>query len=144
MSSAQFFSPTFVLFPRAALMDAEPVVYIVDDDDGVRDSLSVLMESVGLRSRTFDSANAFLKAAVSPDSGCVILDIRMPGMNGLDLLDHLSQTKTGNPVVIVTAEADDKARARAKRGGAVALLEKPFLENQLLDTVFEMLGRKPA
>src|SRR2546425_7108876 len=101
-------------------------VCIVDDDASLRRSVRNLLTSVGFRVETFESAEAFLQSAERSRTGCVVLDLRMPGMSGLDLLGHLAATGSRIPVIILTAHSDDEARRRTLQAGAVAHLGKPF------------------
>lgn len=121
-------------------------VSIVDDDESLRRSLRNLLGSVGLRVETFASAEAFLRSAHQEQTGCLVLDLRMPGMNGFDLLKHLSSTGSRIPVVILTAHGDDVARHRSLQAGEVAFLSKPFNGNVLLDAIRTALdqGGGPA
>ena len=114
---------------------SERLVSIVDDDESLRRSVRNLLTSVGLRVETFASAEAFLQSAHRDDTGCVVLDLRMPGMSGLDLLLHLSTTGSQIPVVVLTAHSDDEARRRTLHAGAFAFLGKPFHGEALLDAV---------
>jgi len=111
------------------------VVCIVDDDASLRRSLRNLLMSVGFRVETFESAEAFLEAIHRDGIGCVVLDVRMGGMSGLDLLRHLVATGSRIRAIILTAHADDETRRRALEAGAVAFLEKPFQSAALLDAV---------
>ena len=111
------------------------LVSIVDDDESLRRSLRNLLGSVGFRVETFASAEAFLQSTHQAQTGCLVLDLRMPGMNGFDLLTHLSGTGSRIPAVILTAHGDDEARRRSLQAGAVAFLTKPFKGNALLDAV---------
>jgi FixJ family two-component response regulator len=121
------------------------IVSIVDDDESLRRSLRNLLGSVGFRVETFPSAEAFLQSIHQAQTGCLVLDLRMSGMNGFDLLTHLSGTGSRIPAVILTAHGDEEARQRALRAGAVAFLTKPFNSNALLDAVRAALdqGRRP-
>jgi FixJ family two-component response regulator len=126
---------------------ARPIVSVVDDDESLRRSLKNLLGSVGFRVETFASAEAFLQSTHREQTGCLVLDLRMPGMNGLDLLRHLSGTGARIPVIILTAHGDDEARQQSLRAGAVAFLSKPFNANTLLDAVRTALdpdGRRPG
>ncbi len=114
---------------------SERLVAIVDDDESLRRSVGNLLTSVGLRVETFASAEAFLQSAHHADTGCVVLDLRMPGMSGLDLLLHLATTDARIPVVILTAHSDDEVRRHTLQAGAVAFLGKPFHGEALLDAV---------
>jgi len=111
------------------------IVSIVDDDESLRRSLRNLLGSVGLRVETFASAEAFLESNHHDQTGCLVLDLRMPGMNGFDLLTHLSGTGSRIPAVILTAHGDDETRQRSLQAGAVAFLSKPFNGNALIDAV---------
>ena len=111
------------------------VVSIVDDDASLRRSLRNLLTSVGFRVETFASADDFLGSVQRETTACLVLDLRMAGMNGLDLLRHLAVTDSRIPVVILTAHGDDEARQRALEAGAVAFLGKPFRADDLLGAV---------
>jgi len=111
------------------------VVCIVDDDASLRRSLRNLLMSVGFRVETFQSAELFLESVPRENPGCVVLDLRMPGMSGLDLLRQLAATGSRIPVIILTAHGDDETRRRSLQAGAVAFLEKPFQSGALLAAV---------
>ena len=115
--------------------DDRSVVCIVDDDASLRRSLRNLLMSVGFRVETFQSAELFLESVPRENPGCVVLDLRMPGMSGLDLLRQLAATGSRIPVIILTAHGDDETRRRSLQAGAVAFLEKPFQSAALLDAV---------
>ena len=115
------------------------VVSIVDDDASLRRSLRNLLTSVGFSVETFPSVEDFLRSVERETTACLVLDLRMAGMNGLDLLRHLAVTGSRIPVVILTAHGDDEARQRALEGGAVAFLGKPFRADALLDAVTRAL-----
>ncbi|HWN02323.1 MAG TPA: response regulator [Candidatus Dormibacteraeota bacterium] len=127
-------------------MDANDMrlVSIVDDDESLRRSVKNLLTSVGFRVETFPSAEAFLQSALRADTRCVVLDLRMPGMSGLDLLMHLAATGAPIPVVILTAHSDDEARRRTLQAGAVAFLGKPFHGEALLGAVRRALAENPG
>jgi two-component system, LuxR family, response regulator FixJ len=118
------------------------IVSIVDDDQSLRRSLRNLLTSVGFRVETFASAEDFLSSNQQENPGCLVLDLRMGGMNGLDLLRHLAATGSRIPVVILTAHSDDEARQRSLEAGAVAFLGKPFHPDTLLDAVRQALIRR--
>jgi two-component system response regulator FixJ len=111
------------------------VVCIVDDDVSLRRSLRNLLMSVGFCVETFESAEAFLESAPRDRIGCMVLDVRMAGMSGVDFLRHLVATGSGIPVIMLTAHADDETRRRSLEAGAVAFLEKPVRSAALLDAV---------
>jgi FixJ family two-component response regulator len=117
------------------------VVSIVDDDASLRRSVRNLLTSVGFRVETFASAEAFLESIHRDNTGCVVLDLRMEGMDGLELLRHLMAAGSRIPVVILTAHGDDDLRDRTLQSGAVAFLSKPFHADVLLDAVKTAMGR---
>jgi FixJ family two-component response regulator len=117
------------------------IVAVVDDDESLRRSLKNLLGSVGFRVETFASAEAFLRSSHHEQTACLVLDLRMPGMNGLDLLRYLSSGGIRIPTVILTAHGDDEARQRSLDAGAVAFLSKPFNGNALLEAVRTALNR---
>jgi len=116
------------------------VVCVVDDDESLRRSVRNLLSSVGFRVETFVSAEEFLESAHRANTGCLVLDLRMAGMNGLDLLRHLAATGSRIPVIILTAHGDEEARRRSLEAGAIAFLGKPFRSDALLDAVRTALG----
>ena len=111
------------------------VVSIVDDDASLRRSLRNLLRSEGLQVETFESAEAFLASDSRESTACLVLDLRMPGMGGLDLLNHLAATRSRVPVIVLTAHGDDDARRQSLEAGAVAFLVKPFQSTALLDAI---------
>ena len=110
-------------------------VHVVDDDASIRSSLSRLFRATGHYVRAFESAQAYLAEASPEDPGCVVLDIRMPGMDGLTLQERMSDQGFYSPIVFVSAHGDISASVRAMKGGAVDFLEKPFEEEDLLRAV---------
>jgi FixJ family two-component response regulator len=112
-----------------------PVIGIVDDDASLRRSLGNLLMSIGFRVETFESAEAFLESAERDRIGCVVLDVRMAGMSGLELLRHLGGCGSRIPVIMLTAQGDDDTRRRSLEAGVVAFLEKPVRTEALLDAV---------
>lgn len=117
------------------MMLQEPIVFVVDDDPAVRDSLRLLLESVGLIAETFSSPYQFLEAIVPEQHGCVLLDIRMPGMSGLELQRRLVARGIAMPVIIITGHGDVTTAVQAMKTGAVDFLEKPFNDQVLLDRI---------
>ena len=111
------------------------VVCVVDDDESLRRSVKNLLSSVGFRVETFASAEEFLESTHRANTGCLVLDLRMAGMNGLDLLRHLSAMGSRIPVIILTAHGDEESRRQSLEAGAVAFLAKPFRSDALLDAV---------
>jgi FixJ family two-component response regulator len=111
------------------------LVAIVDDDDSMRSALQGLLKAVGLSSQAFASADEFLKSAQQHKTACLITDIRMPGISGLELQARLNAELCRIPTIFVTAHGDAKMRMRALRAGAVEFLAKPFNDEVLLETV---------
>ena len=111
------------------------LVAIVDDDLSVRRALEGLLKSVGLRAKTFASAEEFLASGGQRETGCLITDVRMPGMSGLDLQAKLNASGCRLPTIFITAYSDEKTRAQALKGGALEFLAKPFDEEALLTSV---------
>jgi two-component system response regulator FixJ len=114
-------------------MPSQPIVHIVDDDKAIRDSLSFLMKSVGFESRAYTSAEAFLDQADLEKPGCLVVDVRMQGMSGLELQHLLSERGSKLPVIIITGHGDVPMAVQAMKAGAVDFLEKPY-NNELLIT----------
>jgi FixJ family two-component response regulator len=112
-----------------------PLIAVVDDDDALRHSLDDLLQSVGFRVQGFASAEAFLQAPPAPETACLLLDVRLPGMNGLELQRQLGVMHWRIPIIFVTAYADDDVRARALAAGAIAVLSKPCREADLLHAI---------
>ena len=123
-------------------MSNPPLISVVDDDESVRESLSGLIRSVGFGAKVFASAEEFLTSNRLLDTDCLILDVRMPGMNGLELQRRLAASHTSIPVIFITAHGDEEARARALNGGAVEYLLKPFSEDALLKAIDMALKSK--
>ena len=121
------------------------LVAVVDDDISVRESLESLIRSVGMQVRVFASAEEFLTAAHPLNADCLVLDVRLPGMSGLELHRHLLGQNCKVPAIFITAHAsDDRARLEARSDWTVAYLIKPFSEDELLDAVNAALTWKPA
>jgi FixJ family two-component response regulator len=118
-----------------------PTVFIVDDDKDVRESLQELLESVGLHSQSFGTAQEFLSSPRSENPSCLILDVRLPGISGLDLQLELKRGKISIPIIFLTAHADVPMSVRAMKSGAVEFLTKPFRHQDLLDAVQRSLTR---
>ena len=112
-----------------------PLIVVVDDDDALRTSLDDLLQSVGLRVHGFASAEACLQAQHAPETACLLLDVRLPGMNGLELQRQLGAMHWRIPIIFITAYADDAMRAHALAAGAVAVLSKPCREEDLLTAI---------
>src|SRR5215468_6038154 len=116
-------------------MSENPLIAVVDDDTSMRGALQSLLRSVGLRAAVFASAEDFLQAGQLQDTACVILDVRMPRMSGLELQRQLATTNCPIPLIFITAHGDEAARAQALRAGAVDFLYKPFQDESLLRAI---------
>lgn len=119
----------------------EGTVFVVDDDDAVRRSVERLIDSMGLEVHTFASAQEFLDSAQPDGPSCVVLDIRMPGLSGLDLQARMTEMKLSIPVIFMTGHGTVGVSVRAMKGGAVDFLEKPFDDQELLDAVNRAIDR---
>jgi FixJ family two-component response regulator len=117
------------------------LVAIVDDDDSVRGTLQELLRAAGFSSRTFDSAEAFLVSGHRQETACLITDIRMPGMSGLELQAKLNGERCRIPTIFITAHGDEEMRLQALRAGAVEFLPKPFDDEVLIESVRAALVR---
>lgn len=118
-----------------------PTVYVVDDDDSLRRSLDSLFRSVGLVPKVYGSAKEFLDADKGSAFGCVVLDVRLPGMSGLDFQEQLHDLGIHLPVILVTGHGDIPMSVRAMKAGAVDFLPKPFRDQDMLDAVIAAIGR---
>ena len=126
-----------------AISPKTPRVSIVDDDESVREAINSLLRSVGLQAQVFASAEEFLNSGYQHHAGCLILDVRMPGMNGLQLQEQLVSVECDIPIIFITAHVSDtQARTRALQSGAVDFLIKPFSEEALLNDVYTALRSK--
>lgn len=119
----------------------EPIVYIVDDDKSVRDSLEDLLASVGLRTMLFASSQEFVRSERPDAPACLVLDVRMPGLSGLDFQDEMAKLGMHMPVVFITAHGDIPMSVRAMKAGAVEFLTKPFRDQDLLDAIQQSIKR---
>lgn len=117
----------------------EATVFVVDDDDAVRESLVFLMKSVGLKAEAFPSAQAFLDVYNEHRAGCLVLDIRMPGMSGLELQDKLKQMGSILPIIFITGHGDVPMAVKAIKAGAADFVQKPFRDQELIDRIREVL-----
>ncbi len=121
------------------MSDSDPTVYVVDDDEPVRDAIAMLLDTVDIPHETFDSATAFLDGYGGGQTGCLVLDIRMPGMSGLELQDHLLEKGDPLPIVFITGHGDIPMAVEAMKKGAVDFIRKPFRDQELLDRIQEAL-----
>jgi len=125
-------------------MTGAPIVFVVDDDPSVRSSLTFLLSTVGLQAESFDSANSFLQRKPPDAPSCLVLDVRLPGLSGLDFQRELAARKIRIPIVFLTGHGDIPMSVRAIKAGAVEFLTKPFRDQDLLDAVRVALERDRA
>lgn len=111
------------------------LISVVDDDESVRRTTTLLIESFGFRAEAFESAETFLNSGHLHDTSCLIVDVQMPGMNGLQLQSHLAAAKCGIPIIFITAYESNDSCQRAMRAGAAAFLGKPFSDEQLFQSI---------
>ena len=116
-------------------MPSEPIVHVIDDDDAARDSLAFLLETSGFPVQTYASAVAFLDQIADAEPGCIVSDMRMPGLTGLDLLRHLRTRQVNWPVIVITGQGDVALAVESIRAGAVDFIEKPYHHEELLGAV---------
>src|ERR671918_321016 len=123
------------------MSDPDPIIFVVDDDPSIRDALTSLLRSVGLRVETFESARAFLTRQPSDVPGCLVLDVRLPGLSGLDLQRELAAAQITMPIIFITGHGDIPMTVQAMKAGAVEFLTKPFRDQDLLDAIHQALER---
>ena len=120
------------------------IVSVVDDDESVREALRGLLKSAGFRADVFASAEEFLSSGRLGATGCLIVDVRMPGMSGVELQEQLIASNPALPIIFISADGDAEVRARALQRGAIDFLYKPFSDEALLDAVDRASGRKSS
>ncbi|MGA2647709.1 MAG: response regulator [Candidatus Sulfotelmatobacter sp.] len=120
---------------------AAPTVFVVDDDDLVRASIQGMLKSVGLRSETFGTAQEFLRSKRTDGPSCLILDVRLPGISGLDFQRELADAGIRIPIIFITGHGDIPMTVKAMKSGAVEFLTKPFRDQDLLDAIYQALDR---
>lgn len=125
-------------------VDPDQLVHIIDDDDALRDSLEWLLESTGLKVASYPSAEAFLGAYNADMRGCLVLDIRMPGMSGLELHEKLKAQHSTLPVIFITGHGDVPMAVSALKKGAFDFIEKPFHDQDMLNLISQCLARERA
>lgn len=123
-------------------MPTDAIIYVIDDDDAVRQSLEFLLKTAGIRVRSFDSAKAFLDVLPQVSGGCIVTDVRMPEITGIELLKKVMDVKPDLPVIVITGHGDISLAVEAMKIGAVDFLEKPFDDDQLLGAVKSALDRE--
>lgn len=122
-------------------MTSDAIVFVIDDDESIRESLKSLIRSVGLRVEVFASAQEFLQSERPDAAACLILDVRMPGLSGLDLQRELTEANIHLPIIFITGHGDIPMSVRAMKAGAVEFLTKPFRDQDLLDAIQQALDR---
>jgi len=122
-------------------MSSEAIVFVIDDDESMREALKSLIRSVGLKVETFASAHEFLQSERPDVPACLILDVRMPGLSGLDLQRELGEANIHIPIIFITGHGDIPMSVRAMKAGAVEFLTKPFRDQDLLDAIQQALDR---
>jgi RNA polymerase sigma factor (sigma-70 family) len=125
-------------------MTEGPIVFVIDDDPSVRSAVKFLLSTVGLQAETFDSADSFLRKRPSDVTSCLVLDVRLPGLSGLDFQRELAARNIRMPIVFLTGHGDIPMSVRAMKAGAVEFLTKPFRDQDLLDAVRVALDRSRA
>jgi FixJ family two-component response regulator len=118
----------------------ENLISVVDDDEAVRRTTTLLIESFGFRAETFESAETFLRSGHLHDTSCLVVDVQMPGMGGLELQSHLAAAGCPIPIIFISAYESGDSHRRAMQAGAAAFLGKPFSDEQLLQTIRSALG----
>jgi two-component system response regulator FixJ len=122
-------------------MASDGFVHVVDDDEGMRDSLLFLLDSAGIEARGYDCAQSFLDRLEAMERGCIVTDIRMPGMSGLELVGRLNEIGVSDPVIVITGHGDVPLAVEAMKAGVADFIEKPFDDQQLLGAVRSALAR---
>jgi RNA polymerase sigma factor (sigma-70 family) len=131
----------FRFVPQIAMNESRPTICVVDDDVSVRESLANLLESVGFDTQLFSSTEQFRRASRPEGPSCLVLDVRLPGANGLDFQESLQRAGISIPIIFVTAHGNVPMASRALRAGAVEFLMKPFQKNELLAAIHDALER---
>jgi len=126
------------------MSNEEPLVYVIDDDEAVRDSLAILLESVGLAHEVYGSALDFLDAYDPDRHACIVSDIRMPGMSGLELQQRLLESHSEAPLIFITGHGDVPMAVTAMKRGAADFIQKPFRDQELIDRIHQALEQDKA
>jgi FixJ family two-component response regulator len=126
------------------MADSQPIVFVVDDDISVRESLELLIRNAGWQPETFASAQDFLARSPALDPSCLVLDIRLPGLNGLELQKRIAADRRGMPIIFITGHGDVPMTVQAMKAGAVEFLTKPFSDEVLLSAIQQALERSRA
>ncbi|MGH6616830.1 response regulator transcription factor [Sphingomonas sp.] len=133
-----------IMATKSVLPDDTPTVFVVDDDEFVREALETLIEVAGWRARTFESADLFLACPPATGANCLVLDVNLPGLNGLDLQMAIAGERGDMPIIFITGFGDIPMSVRAMKAGAVEFLTKPFGEQVMLDAISAALERSRA
>lgn len=123
-------------------MANEPVVHVIDDDEAARHSLEFLIDCAGLKVRPYESAPAFLEAVPEMEHGCIVTDVRMPEMNGIELIGRLKALGIADPVIVITGHADVPMAIQAMKQGVADFIEKPFSDEAILNAIRSALARE--
>jgi two-component system response regulator FixJ len=123
-------------------MATEPVVHVIDDDEAARHSLEFLLDCAGLQVRSYESALDFLKAVPTMEHGCIVTDVRMPGMSGVELIRKLKELGVSDPVIVITGHADVPMAIDAMKQGVADFIEKPFSDDAILTAIRAALARE--
>lgn len=116
-------------------------VFVIDDNSAVRDAIRWMVEEVGLRVKTFGTANEFLDELDLDSYGCLVLDVRMPGMSGLDLQEHMAEMGVTLPVIVITGHGDVPMAVRSMKSGAFEFMQKPFNDQDLIDCIYAAINK---
>jgi two-component system response regulator FixJ len=122
-------------------MPTEPVVHVIDDDEAARHSLEFLIDCAGMKVRAYESAAAFLKAVPTMEHGCIVTDVRMPQMSGIELLKRLKEMGVADPVIVITGHADVPMAIEAMKAGVADFIEKPFDDVAIIGAIRSALNR---
>jgi len=122
-------------------MQSEPMVHVIDDDEAARESLAFLIDCAGLRVRSYESALAFLDSVPDMEHGCIVTDVRMPGMSGVELIARLKALQVDDPVIVMTGHADVPMAINAMKQGVSDFIEKPFSDETILSAITSALAR---
>lgn len=122
-------------------MANEPLVHVIDDDAAARESLEFLLDCAGMRVKGYDSADSFLRALPGLEHGCIVTDVRMPGMSGIDLVERLKALRIEDPVIVITGHADVPMAIHAMKQGVSDFIEKPFSDEVILQSIRSALAR---
>jgi len=123
-------------------MASEMTVYVIDDDDAARDSLAFLLDCAAVKARAYASADAFLKARPPLEDACIVTDVRMPGLSGIDLMHRLKAEGVSVPVIVMTGHADVPLAIQAMKAGAAEFIEKPFSDETILGAIKDVMDRR--